>query len=86
MSIVIPASIEDRKAIKTAIDQISECLTSINSEKAQVNEIIKAVEEKYQLPKKVFRKLAYMHFKQTIASTVEETSEIEELYTKLFKS
>ncbi len=86
MSIVIPTSIEDRKAIKTAIDQISECLTSINSEKAQVNEIIKAVEEKYQLPKKVFRKLAYLHFKQQLAATVEETSEIEQLYEKLFKS
>lgn len=86
MSIAIPAGLEDKKAIKTALDQISESLSTIQTEKTQVNEILKAVEEKYKLPKKVFRKLAYMHHKQTLAEFQNEANDIEQLYRQLFKS
>lgn len=85
MSIAIPSSIEDKKAIKTALDQISSSLSSIETEKAQVNETLKAIEEKFKLPKKIIRKLAYLHHKQKLTETFTETDELKDLYTKLFK-
>lgn len=71
---------EDSKAIRIALDQISEELSSIQTSKAQINEILKALEDKYKIPKKTLRKVANLYFKQTVTEFENEASEIKEVY------
>ena len=51
----IPTSAEDRKAILTALDQISEAMSEMQTQKEQIREILKTLEDKYKLPTKTFR-------------------------------
>jgi ribosome maturation protein Sdo1 len=76
----IPNSPEDTKAIRQALDQISEEMTTIQTSKTQINEILKALEDKYKVPKKTLRKVSNLYFKQNVLEFENETSEVKELY------
>jgi hypothetical protein len=76
----IPTSPEDTKAIRSALDQISEELSAIQTSKTQIGEILKSLEDKYKVPKKTFRKVANLYFKQNVIEFENETSEVKELY------
>lgn len=76
----IPNSPEDTKAIRQALDQISEELSAIQTCKTQINEILKSLEDKYKLPKKTFRKVSNLYFKQNVVEFENETSEVKQLY------
>lgn len=76
----IPSTPEDRKAIRTALDQISEQMSDIQTAKIQINEILKALEDKYKIPKKTLRKVASLYFKQTVTEFENEASEIKTVY------
>ena len=82
----LPNTPEDKKAIKEAFQQISEALTEAQTQKATVNDILEALEEKYTLPKKTLRKVAYMFHRQTVTQFETETDEIKELYTAILAS
>lgn len=60
--------------------QISEALSDINSAKVQVNEILVAMEEKFKIPKKTLRKVAYLYHRQNVTDFETETTEIKETY------
>jgi hypothetical protein len=79
----IPNTIEDRKAVLTALDQISEELSAIQTSKTQINEILKALEDKYKIPKKTLRKVANLYFKQTVTEFENEASEIKTVYKSI---
>lgn len=74
---------EDSKAIRIALDQISEELSTIQTSKVQINEILKALEDKYKVPKKTLRKVANLYFKQTVTEFENEASEIKEVYKSI---
>jgi hypothetical protein len=83
-SITIPSDLKDRQAIKTALDQISTELAAMEECRVQVNNILTALEDKYKLPKKTFRKVAYMYHRQTVAQFEHEAAEIKEVYKSIF--
>ena len=76
----IPTSPEDRKAILSALDQISAAMSDMQTQKEQIREILKALEDKYKLTTKTFRKVALMYHKQNVVEFENETSEIKEVY------
>jgi len=80
MSKNIPSNPTDLKAIRVAFDQISDELSKIQTGKTQVNEILAALEEKYDLPKKTFRRVAYLYYRQNVKEFENEASEINDLY------
>lgn len=79
----IPTNPEDRKAIRTAIDQISEQMSDIQTAKIQINEILKALEDKYKIPKKTLRKVVNLYFKQNVTEFENEASEIKTVYKSI---
>lgn len=76
----IPTNPDDRKAIRTAFDQISEELASIKTSKDQIKEILKALEDKYKLNKRTLKKAANLYHKQTALEFENETAEVKEVY------
>ena len=74
---------EDRKAIRTALDQISEAYTNIATEKAQVKETLKALHDKFKIPKKTLRTVAKLYYRQTVVEFENETSEIKSIYKSI---
>lgn len=77
---LIPSTPEDRKAIRIALDQISEAMSEIQTQRVQINETLKALEDKFKVAPKTFRKVAALYHKQTVTQFENETSEIKELY------
>jgi predicted DNA-binding transcriptional regulator YafY len=76
----IPSSPEDRKAIRNALEEISKCLSNIDTERVQIREILTALEDKYKIPAKAFRKVSQLYHKQNVVDFETETSEIKEIY------
>ena len=76
----IPSSPEDRKAIRSALEEISKCLSNIDTERVQIREILAALEDKYKIPAKAFRKVSQLYHKQNVLDFETETSEIKEIY------
>lgn len=76
----VPTSPEDRKAIRSALEEISKSLSNIETERAQIREILKALEDKYKLPAKAFRKVSQIYHRQNVVDFETETSEIKEIY------
>jgi len=79
----IPNSPEDRKAIRTAFEQISEELTTIQTSKSQIKEVLKALEDKYKMPKRTMKKVAMLYHRQTAVQFESETSEIKSIYKSI---
>lgn len=79
----IPDSAEDRKAIHQALTQISEELSTIATCKTQINEILKSIEDKYKVPKKTMRKVANLHYRQTVVEFENEAAEIKQVYSAI---
>lgn len=73
----------DAKAIRVACEQISESLSEIETARTQINETLKALQDKYKTPAKIFRKVAFMYHRQTVTAFEEETEEIKELYKSI---
>lgn len=73
----------DYKAIRAALDQISESYTKIATEKAQVKDIFKALEDKFKLPKKTLRTVAKLYYRQTVVEFETETSEVKSIYKSI---
>lgn len=76
----IPTSIEDRAAIRKALDQISEEYTNIETSRSQIKEILNALEDKYKTPKRTMAKVAKLYHKQSVSEFESEASEIKAIY------
>lgn len=74
---------KDRAAVRTAFDQIAESHTAIATEKAQIKETLKALHDKYKIPKKTLRVAAKLYYKQTVVEFENETSEIKAFYKSI---
>jgi hypothetical protein len=70
----------DLKSMKDALDEISISITKMDSEKEAIKDIINAVYDKHKIPKKIIRKMAKAHHKQSFEEEVAEYKEFEALY------
>jgi hypothetical protein len=70
----------DKKAIRDALREISQSLTRVEGERDYIKESIKAVSEKYLIPKKTLRRMAKVYHNQNYNKEQEEFEEFETLY------
>lgn len=81
--VIIPSSPDERLKIKNSIKEISNSMTRIEAEKDLIKEILKSLDEEFQLPKKYMKKVAVTYHKQNLNQIKEEFSEIEGLYSAI---
>jgi len=79
-NVIIPSSLEDRKKIRGALEEISNSLTRIEAERSLIKEILQDVEDKFELPKKYTRKVAKIFHKQNFAEVKTEQEDLETIY------
>lgn len=73
----------DRKAIREALQEISNSLTRVDAERDLVKDIIADLSEKHELPKKTVAKLAKVYHKQNFTEEQQQFSDFEELYAEI---
>ena len=73
----------DRKEFANAIREISNSMTRVEAERDLVNEIIKDQSEKFQINKKIIRKIAKAYHKQNLAEEQHDHEEFVELYQEI---
>lgn len=76
----VPSSPADRKAIKSALDEISGSMTRIEAERDLIKEAISNTCDNFGLNKKTFRRMAKVYHKQNFTQEREEHEEFETLY------
>ena len=80
--IVIPSSPADLKVIKSAVQEIVDCMIRISAERDAIKDIVTSVVEKYEgIPKKYVNRLAKVQFKQSFDKEVTEADDFSDLYT-----
>jgi len=68
------------KAIKSAIDEINESMMKLDSEKTNIKNIVDATFDSLKIPKKILRRIAKVHYKQSFQEEVAESKEFEALF------
>lgn len=79
-NIIIPSSPEDRKAIKGAMDEISNAYTRIEAERDFIRDALADLQDKVDIDKKYLRKMSRIYHKQNIVEFTTEAEDIETLY------
>jgi hypothetical protein len=79
-NVTLPSSPEDRKKILASVQEISNSLTRIESERDLIKEILADVQDKFALPKKYTRKVAKIYHKQNFSEVQQEQEELEAIY------
>jgi len=69
-----------RKAINSALSEISGSMTRVEAERDFIKEAIKNICEQYEIPKKAFRRMAKVYHKQNFNQEKEDHLEFENLY------
>ncbi|MDD4242669.1 MAG: hypothetical protein PHG08_00010 [Bacilli bacterium] len=81
--VIVPSSPVDKEEIKGYLNGASDSLTRIAGERDHINEIINEVHKKFDLPKKVVRKLIKVHYLSNINEISAETKELVDLYQQV---
>ena len=68
------------KSIHDALSEISNEMTVIDSHKEAIKDVIDALYDNFKIPKKVLRRMAKTHHKQSFQEEVTEDNEFEALY------
>lgn len=76
---------EDKKKVADAIREMSDSMLRIDAEKELMKDIVDITNEKYEIDKKHFRKLAVIYHKQNMEEQRSESGEVFDLYEELFK-
>lgn len=84
-TVVVPSSPADLKTIADAVDEIVDCMARIAAERDAIKDILAAVVEKVDVPKKYVRKLAKVQFADSYEKEVGEAEDFQELYEKVSK-
>jgi len=74
---------EDLKSIKDALTEISNELDIIGQHKDAIKDVINAVYDNYNIPKKVIRRLAKAQHKNSFQEELAQDSEFESIYIGL---
>jgi len=70
----------DRRAISGALQEISDSMYRIAAERDLIKEAINETCAKYNLDKKVFRRMAKVHHRRNFSEEVAEHEHFEQLY------
>lgn len=68
------------KSIRDALSEISNEMTVIDSHKEAIKDVVDALYDNFKIPKKVLRRMAKTHHKQSFQEEVTEDNEFEALY------
>lgn len=68
------------KSIRDALNEISNEMVVIDSHKDAIKDVINALYDNFKIPKKVIRRMAKTHHKQSFQEEVTEDNEFEALY------
>ena len=68
------------KSIHDALSEISNEMSVIDSHKEAIKDVIDALYDNFKIPKKVLRRMAKTHHKQSFQEEVTEDNEFEALY------
>ena len=83
---VIPASVEDRKKMKTMLAEMTHCMQRADDEKESMKDIADQILRQYAIPKKTINKLARTMYKRNYADLQAENEDFELLYETLVES
>jgi hypothetical protein len=75
----------DRKKINDALQEISNSMTRMSTEKDLIKTIVTDLSDEYQLPKKTINKLARIYHKQNFSEEAQDFEELETLYEEVVK-
>lgn len=79
----LPSNPNDRQKLKMAIGEITNCLLRMDSEREAMKEIISEANSKYDVDKKMIRKIATTMYKHNYSDVQAENEEFELLYESL---
>lgn len=79
----VPSDPAIRKAIRDAIQEASAQMQMVSDRKEAIKEIAANVEETYNVPKKVFNKLAKVFHQQSYANVVHEDEVFQLFYENI---
>jgi len=71
---------DDLKIIRDAIEEISLHYQKIETENLAIKDVVGSIYDQYKLPKKIVKRLAKVHHKNTFSQQVVEDKEFEALY------
>lgn len=71
---------DDLKIIRDAIEEISLHYQKIETENLAIKDVVGSIYDQYKLPKKIIKRLAKVHHKNTFSQQVVEDKEFEALY------
>jgi hypothetical protein len=74
---------DDLKSIHEAINEITNEMNQIQNHKDSIKDVLNALYDNYKIPKKVLRRLAKAHYKNSFQEEVSLDNEFEALYTGL---
>ena len=74
---------KDKAAMKSMLIEMTNCMRRIDDEREQMKDIAKAVEEKFEIKSKIFRKLASTMYKHSYQNVMEENEHFQFLYESL---
>lgn len=74
---------DQRKKLKSSLDEVVNSWTRMDAEREYVNETLKELKENYNIDKKLLREVAKVMYNTNYDSVTEKYQSIEELYIKL---
>jgi hypothetical protein len=74
---------KELKEIRVCLDEMVECFYKIDNEKNLLKDIVDVTFDKYKIPKKILRKMAKTHFKQSFQEEAAEFNDFEALFEKI---
>lgn len=85
MSIIIPSSTADRKAVRDAVTELSNSTHRVEAERDLQKEICAKIKEEVGLEPKYLKKLANVYHKQIFVDIQSENEAFETLYEDVVK-
>ena len=70
----------DKKKVQGVLEEISNAMTRIEGERGFITEAIKEAAEKYEIDKKILRKMARVYHKRNFSKEVAEQETFQDLY------
>jgi hypothetical protein len=83
MTSVTSLSVEDRKKLRNAVQEMSDSMTRIAAERDLQKEILSKIHEDLSLDKKVVRRLAKVYHKANFKDEVEQNDAFETFYNEV---
>ena len=74
---------QDKKDVMGVLKELSNSMTRIEAERDYIKEAIVAASEKYQLNKKMLRKMAKVYHRNNFVDEIAEVEEFQKLYESI---